>query len=148
MRICVQTSNTTVSNNNSHPLPNKRARKKTYRNRLLKYTDCSLGQERYEKPENADYKETTKTKGEEQQQTKWEQTGSEMRNRKKQRTKRNDTSEMKRKIRQCLQRDQRDQRPGNVSRIRSGYSRATLSQINNHEPPPECPFCDTKLTDM
>jgi hypothetical protein len=71
---------------------------------------------------------------EEQQQTQWEQTGSQMRNQKPLRTKRNNTSEMKR----------RDQVV--ISRPRTGYSRATHSQIINHEPPPECPFCDTKVT--
>jgi hypothetical protein len=55
-------------------------------------------------------------------------------NQKQQKTKRNDTSEMKR----------RDQVV--ISRLRTGYSRATYSQIINHEPPPEYPFSYTKLT--
>jgi hypothetical protein len=63
-----------------------------------------------------------------------QQTGSEMRNQKQQRTKRNDTSKMKR----------RDQVV--IRRQRTGYSTATHSQIINHEPPPECPFCYTKLS--
>jgi hypothetical protein len=49
------------------------------------------------------------------------------------RTKKNDTSEMKR----------RDQVV--ISRLRTGYSRATYLQIINHETPPECPFHYTKL---
>jgi hypothetical protein len=63
---------------------------------------------------------------EKQQQKIWEQTDSEMRNRKQQKTRRNDTSEMTR----------RDQVV--VSRLRTGYFRATHAQIINHEPPPEC----------
>jgi hypothetical protein len=57
-----------------------------------------------------------------------------IRNRKQQRIRKNDTNEMKR----------RDQVV--VSRLRTGYSRATHVQIINHEPPPECPFCHTKIT--
>jgi hypothetical protein len=71
---------------------------------------------------------------EEQQQRKWEQTDSEMRNRKQHKTRRNETSEMTR----------RDQVAG--SRLRTGYSRATHAHIINQEPTPEYPFCYTKLT--
>jgi hypothetical protein len=56
-----------------------------------------------------------------------------MRNRKQQKTRRNDTSEMTR----------RDQVA--VSRLRTWYSKETDAEIINHEPPPECPFCYTKL---
>jgi hypothetical protein len=57
-----------------------------------------------------------------------------MRNRKPHRTNSIDTNAMKR----------RDQVV--ISRLRTGYTRATHSQIINHEPPPECPYCNTKLT--
>jgi hypothetical protein len=33
-----------------------------------------------------------------------------------------------------------------ISRLRTGYFRATHSQIINHEPSPKFPFCFTKLT--
>jgi hypothetical protein len=48
-----------------------------------------------------------------------------MRNRKPQRTKRNDTSEMRRRDHIV------------ISSLQTGYSRATHSQIFNHEPSPE-----------
>jgi hypothetical protein len=70
---------------------------------------------------------------EEQQQTQWE-TGSQMRNRKPQRTKRNDTSEMKK----------RDQVA--ISRLRTGYSRATHSQIINHHQNAHCATQNLPLT--
>jgi hypothetical protein len=56
----------------------------------------------------------------EQQQRKWKQTDSEIRNRKQQKTSRND--------------------------IGTGYCRVTHAQIINHKPPAECPFYTTKLT--
>jgi hypothetical protein len=57
-----------------------------------------------------------------------------MRNRKQQKIRKNDTSEMKR----------RDQVV--VSRLRTEYFIVTHAQIINPEFPPECPFCHTKLT--
>jgi hypothetical protein len=69
----------------------------------------------------------------ENQQTHWEQNDSEMRNPKTHRTKSNDTSAMKRNNQVVM------------SRLRTGYTRATHSQIINHKPPPECLFCNTKL---
>jgi hypothetical protein len=45
-----------ISNQNSHPLHNKRIEKKTNSNRLLKFIGCSLGQEGYKKPEKVERK--------------------------------------------------------------------------------------------
>jgi hypothetical protein len=58
----------------------------------------------------------------EQQQRKWEQTDSKMKNRKQQNTRRNDKSEMTRRYQVV------------VSGLRTGYSRATHAQFINHEP--------------
>jgi hypothetical protein len=69
----------------------------------------------------------------ENQQTHWEQNGSEIKNQKPQRTKRNNTSEIERRHQVV------------ISRFQTNYTRATHSYIINYEPPPECPFWNTNL---